>query len=119
MAALRAGKSLLPAGVSLRGLVVVGLVAGIGFTMAIFIAGLAFRDVELLAAAKLAVLLASATAAVLGLAAGGLMLSSAAAAGSAVTAEEAEAAVAVLSLVADRRVGSPQRRGERGEVTET
>lgn len=46
----------------------VGLLAGIGFTMAIFIAMLAFDDENLVAAAKLGVLLASATAAVLGLA---------------------------------------------------
>jgi NhaA family Na+:H+ antiporter len=43
---------------------VLGLVAGIGFTMAIFIAGLAFRNSPHLGAAKLGVLAASATAAV-------------------------------------------------------
>lgn len=37
-----------------------GMLAGIGFTMALFIAGLAFRDANTLAAAKLALLLASA-----------------------------------------------------------
>uniref|UniRef100_UPI0035A1CE78 Na+/H+ antiporter NhaA n=1 Tax=Delftia acidovorans TaxID=80866 RepID=UPI0035A1CE78 len=44
-----------------------GLLAGIGFTMAIFIATLAFDSEALLNAAKLGVLMASATAAVLGL----------------------------------------------------
>lgn len=44
-----------------------GLLAGIGFTMSIFIANLAFPTPALLDAAKLGVLLASLTAAVLGL----------------------------------------------------
>jgi CheY-like chemotaxis protein len=46
---------------------VLGVVAGVGFTMALFIAQLAFGDVQLLAAAKLRVILASVTAAVLAL----------------------------------------------------
>ena len=50
-----------------------GLLAGIGFTMAIFIATLAFSDAALLNAAKLGVLAASACAAVLGLAFGLLL----------------------------------------------
>ena len=50
-----------------------GLLAGIGFTMAIFIATLAFADAALLNAAKLGVLAASACAAVLGLAFGLLL----------------------------------------------
>ncbi|MBS7696527.1 MULTISPECIES: Na+/H+ antiporter NhaA [unclassified Chelatococcus] len=57
----------LPPGVTLGGLTLVGLLAGIGFTMSIFIATLAFRDPNLLNAAKLGVLLASATAAAAGL----------------------------------------------------
>jgi len=44
------------------------LLAGIGFTMSIFIATLAFADPNLLGAAKLGILLASLTAAILGLA---------------------------------------------------
>jgi len=46
----------------------VGLLAGIGFTMSIFIASLAFANPNLLSAAKLGVLLASLFAAILGLA---------------------------------------------------
>ena len=64
----------LPEGVEWRGLCVIGLLAGIGFTMAIFIANLAFPDAALLAQAKLAVMSASLLAAVLGLAAGYLLL---------------------------------------------
>ena len=57
----------LPSGVSWSGVVLVGLLAGIGFTMSIFIATLAFHDPALLAASKLSVLCASGAAAVLGL----------------------------------------------------
>lgn len=44
-----------------------GLLAGVGFTMSIFIAMLAFADENLLGAAKLGVLLGSLVAALLGL----------------------------------------------------
>lgn len=64
----------LPAGVSWGGVVLVGLLAGIGFTMAIFIAMLAFDDAALLAAAKLGVLGGSLVAALLGLAWGWFFL---------------------------------------------
>ncbi len=57
----------LPAGVSWGGVVLVGLLAGIGFTMSIFIAMLAFTEPALLGAAKLGVLVGSVVAAVLGL----------------------------------------------------
>ncbi len=57
----------LPPGVSWGGIALVGLLAGIGFTMSIFIGGLAFADPGLLAAAKLGILLASLLASVLGL----------------------------------------------------
>jgi NhaA family Na+:H+ antiporter len=57
----------LPPGVAWKGIWLVGLLAGIGFTMSIFIAMLAFDDESLLNAAKLGVLLGSFTAAVLGL----------------------------------------------------
>ena len=50
-----------------------GMLGGIGFTMSIFIATLAFADNTHLAAAKLAVLLASAAAAVLGLSVGAVL----------------------------------------------
>jgi NhaA family Na+:H+ antiporter len=57
----------LPSGVTWRGVVLIGLLAGIGFTMSIFIAGLAFADANLLGVAKLGVLVASGCSAVLGL----------------------------------------------------
>ncbi|WP_028620271.1 Na+/H+ antiporter NhaA [Pseudomonas sp. Ant30-3] len=62
----------LPTGVTWPGIVLVGLLAGIGFTMSIFIASLAFDDAALLAAAKLSVLCASAAAAIVGLTWGAL-----------------------------------------------
>lgn len=65
----------LPEGVSWTGVSLVGLLAGIGFTMSIFIAALAFADPALLAAAKLSVLLASTLAAVIGLVWGRIMFS--------------------------------------------
>lgn len=67
-AAVRLGWCVLPAGVSWSGVTLVGLLAGIGFTMSIFIATLAFTDPALLGAAKLGVLTASIVAACLGLA---------------------------------------------------
>jgi Na+:H+ antiporter, NhaA family len=74
--AVRARLAVLPAGVGWTGISVVGLVAGIGFTMALFIATLAFPSGSMIEVSKLGILLASATAAVLGLAAGRLLLSS-------------------------------------------
>ncbi len=66
--AVKAGWCRLPDGVSWAGVLLVGLLGGIGFTMSIFIAMLAFSDEALLAAAKLGILLASLTAALLGFA---------------------------------------------------
>lgn len=65
--AVRLGLCTLPPGVNWGGVGLVGLLAGIGFTMSIFIATLAFADANLLGAAKLGVLLASLCAAILGL----------------------------------------------------
>ena len=65
-AAVRAGWCRLPDDVSWRGVLLVGVLGGIGFTMSIFIATLAFADATLLAAAKSGVLLASLTAGVIG-----------------------------------------------------
>ncbi len=65
--AVRLGLAQLPEGVGWRAVAGVGLVAGIGFTMALFIAGLAFGP-ALLDEAKLGILSASLTAAVLGVA---------------------------------------------------
>lgn len=57
----------LPARVSWQGILLIGLLAGIGFTMSIFIAMLAFSEPSLLNAAKFGVLLSSVIAAILGL----------------------------------------------------
>jgi Na+:H+ antiporter, NhaA family len=65
--AVRLGLCALPEGVRWSHLVLIGLLGGIGFTMSIFIANLAFDDPGLLAAAKFAVLVASVLAATLGL----------------------------------------------------
>jgi NhaA family Na+:H+ antiporter len=64
----------LPPGLSSRHLWVLGVVAGIGFTMALFIAALAFEDARYLAAAKLGVLIGSGVAGGLGLGLGRLLL---------------------------------------------
>jgi Na+:H+ antiporter, NhaA family len=64
----------LPEGVNYRGVLVIGCLAGIGFTMSIFISQLAFGDELLLDTAKLAVLLASTIAALFGLALGRQLL---------------------------------------------
>jgi len=65
--AVRLGWCRLAPGVSWGGVYLVGLLAGIGFTMSIFISMLAFSDQGLLRAAKLGVLLGSLVAAALGL----------------------------------------------------
>ncbi len=64
----------LPDGINWGGLFVVGAVAGIGFTMAIFIGELAFSDPRLLGVGKLGVLLATALAATVSLLAGRFLL---------------------------------------------
>lgn len=87
---LRLRMGMLPAGMTLWHLVVLGVVAGVGFTMALFIAQLAFTDERLLAAAKLGVLAASGGAAVLGLVLGRVLLPATEAAEAAQTADEAE-----------------------------
>ncbi len=88
---VRLGVCVLPRGVDWKGVLLVGSVAGIGFTMAIFIAGLAFPGAPALDAAKLGVLLASGTAAVLGTILGRAVLPAAPAGGAAMTVTEAEA----------------------------
>lgn len=67
--ALRSGIGRRPLGVGFSHLAAVAPLAGIGFTVSLFIADLTFDDPQQLATAKLAVLLASITAAVVGLAA--------------------------------------------------
>jgi NhaA family Na+:H+ antiporter len=68
--AIRAGLAKLPDGISWSMLAAGGVLAGIGFTMSLFIAGLALSE-HLLVAAKVGILTASALCAVLGL---GLLL---------------------------------------------
>ena len=70
--AVRLGWCRLAPGVSWGGVCLVGLLAGIGFTMSIFIAMLAFSDERLLNAAKLGVFLGTVVAALLGLSWGAL-----------------------------------------------
>ena len=65
--AVRTGLTRLPAGASWPGVIGVGLLAGIGFTMALFVADLAFGKGPLLDQAKIGVLAASVLAALLGL----------------------------------------------------
>ncbi len=88
--AVRLRLAALPAGVGWRGVLVVGLVAGIGFTMALFIAGLAFSSGPLNEVAKLGILCASALAALLGLGVGRILLSAEAPAEAAPTETAAE-----------------------------
>ena len=61
----RVGLVRLPRGTTWFQVGLVGVVGGIGFTMALFIAQLAFEDPPHLETAKLAILVASATAALL------------------------------------------------------
>ena len=63
---VKLGIARLPRGVGWLELTGVGLLAGVGFTVAIFIAGLAFEDPLLTGAAKLGILVASAIAGLTG-----------------------------------------------------
>jgi NhaA family Na+:H+ antiporter len=65
--AVRAGWATLPSGVNWRAMVGAGCLAGIGFTMSLFIAALALEG-ELLDAAKIGIVAGSAVSAVLGMA---------------------------------------------------
>ena len=64
--AVRAGMARLPVGTTYRQLYGVACLCGIGFTMSLFIAGLAFSTPAVLDAVKIGVLVASGCAAVLG-----------------------------------------------------
>ena len=64
--AVRAGIAALPEGVTWRHIHGAGVLAGIGFTMALFVAGLAYTDPDLHRQAKVGVLVASLLAAVIG-----------------------------------------------------
>jgi NhaA family Na+:H+ antiporter len=87
---LKLGVATLPAGLGKKHLVVLGVVAGVGFTMSIFIANLAFVDAQLLGAAKVAVLAASVLASLLALGLGRALLEPRAELDVAKTADEAE-----------------------------
>jgi NhaA family Na+:H+ antiporter len=64
--AVRGGRAMLPDGVTWPHIVGVGLLAGVGFTMSLFVSELAFGPGALLDAAKLGILIASLTAGVCG-----------------------------------------------------
>ena len=64
--AVRLGLAALPAGVTWRQIYGISCLGGIGFTMSIFIATLAFESASLLVAAKTGILLASLLSAVIG-----------------------------------------------------
>lgn len=87
--ALRVRIASLPRGITVRHLLVLGVVAGIGFTMALFVGQLAFNSPDLLAAAKLGILIASGIAAVLGIGLGYFLLPKTTLPGAALTADEA------------------------------
>lgn len=90
--AVKLGVASLPRGSTWRGVGIVGLVAGIGFTMALFVAELAFANrPDLLDVAKIGVLIASAAAAVAALILGRVLLDATPVAGAATTVDEAEA----------------------------
>ena len=64
--AVRLGADL-PAGVTWPGIAAIGLIAGIGFTVALFVTDLSYTDVQMLTQAKVGIFIASVTAALLGL----------------------------------------------------
>jgi Na+:H+ antiporter, NhaA family len=64
--AVMSGLTRLPAGASWSAMIGIGLLAGIGFTMSLFIASLAFADPALLSQAKIGVLAASLVASLAG-----------------------------------------------------
>ena len=64
--AVRVGWSDLPEGVTWKHLLAAGMLAGVGFTMSIFVSNLAFKEPSMVDDAKLAVLIASLVAGVAG-----------------------------------------------------
>jgi NhaA family Na+:H+ antiporter len=64
--AVRSRLTALPAGVTWTHITGASVIAGIGFTVSLFIAELAFRDENVIAVAKTAILIASVAAAVAG-----------------------------------------------------
>lgn len=92
---LRLRVATLPVGIGRPHLLVLGVVAGIGFTMALFVAQLAFAAPDLLAAAKIGILGASLLAVIGGLVLGRVLLPAVCDAAAARTADEAEASTAL------------------------
>jgi NhaA family Na+:H+ antiporter len=88
--ACRLGVAVLPRGITWPQVAVVGVVAGIGFTMSIFIAGLAFPGGPNLETSKIAVLVGSGFAATVAYGIGRVTLTSSSTPGVATTAAEAE-----------------------------
>ncbi len=93
--AVKAGIAVLPRGIGWWAVGIVGLVGGVGFTMAIFVANLAFagggpQAAAFEAVAKLAILVGSFVAAVIGLVVGRLVLPGVVSGLAATTAEQAE-----------------------------
>lgn len=68
--AIRLKLGAVPAGITQRHLVILGVVGGVGFTMALFVSGLAFEDETLLSSSRAAVMAGSALATALALALG-------------------------------------------------
>jgi len=66
LVAVRLGLSALPAGAAPRHIVGISALAGIGFTVSLFVTGLAYDSVMLQDEAKIGVLVASVVAAVIG-----------------------------------------------------
>lgn len=89
--ATRLGVAALPRGVGWPQVAIVGVVGGIGFTMSIFIAGLAFPAGASLETSKIGILVGSGAAAVLAYGLGWIILPSGVTTGAATTAAEAEA----------------------------
>ncbi len=89
--AVRVGIGVLPRGITWPQVGLVGVVAGVGFTMSIFIAALAFPSGTNLETAKVSILVGSGAAAVLAYGLGRMVLPSRAPAGAAATVAEAEA----------------------------
>ncbi len=64
--AVRSGLASLPGGVTWRHIHAAGWLGGIGFTMSLFVAGLAFMDESLLTMSKLGIFIASLSAGIIG-----------------------------------------------------
>jgi NhaA family Na+:H+ antiporter len=67
--AVKSGIAELPTGTKWKQVFALGIIAGIGFTMSIFVDGLAFADQQLINIGKVAILCTSLVAAILGCAA--------------------------------------------------